>query len=62
MHNDYAIDELMSLENAILVCFGETLEEELPQVESVEDTLIDALQDVQNLSRYEAESYLHRQI
>ncbi|PJB70023.1 MAG: hypothetical protein CO093_09075 [Alphaproteobacteria bacterium CG_4_9_14_3_um_filter_47_13] len=61
MHNEIEDDNLNNLENAILVCFGETIEDDLPQIESADEAMIDILQGVGNFSRIEAQSYLHGQ-
>ena len=62
MYSSIELNKLTRLENAIFVCFGDAMEENLPQVETQDDALVDALQDVEDLTRSEAECQLHGQI
>ncbi len=62
MNEEVKIDRLMNLENAIFVCFGSNLDDDLPQIESDDEALIDAIQDTGNLTRSEAASHLHGQM
>lgn len=54
MYNKIQIHKLLSLENAINACFGDMLDEHLPQVESEDDVMVDALQESGWLTRNEA--------
>ena len=58
MYKNGKAERLSDLEHAILLCFNSRLEEDLPQIESDEDALIDVLQECESLTRAEAGYYL----